>query len=341
LKNRFAECGLSNCSSDEAGNALGVLPGTEGDSSILVVAHADTLPNDSGDHTIDVRPGKVVGPGVADNSLGLAVLATLPSLLDKLDINLKSDLILMGASKSLGRGNLEGLRFFLANNNLPIRAGVCLEGVQLGRLSIGSIGMVRCEIRCEVPEEYDWTLFEASGAIVTLNDIISRLLEISLPRKPRTSIVLGSIEGGTSFNTQARSARLRFEIRSESVEMVEKILQQVEDIVAEIYSQSASQIALEVVARRDPGGIAFGHPLSRQTRIIMETLGIKHRKSPSTSELSTFIDRKIPAVTVGITSGEMLDEHREVVNIDRMAKGLAQVLGMLLAIDGGFCDERS
>jgi hypothetical protein len=55
--------------------------------------------------------------------------------------------------------------------------------------------------------------------------------------------------------------------------------------------------------------------------------------------LSAFIDRDIPAVTVGITSGEHVGESRETVDIEPMSTGLAQIVAMLVAIDGGFCDE--
>ena len=108
------------------------------------------------------------------------------------------------------------MRFFLDHAKLPLQFGLCVEGVELGRLSYTSIGMIRGEISCEVPEEYDWTRFGAGGAISTLNDIISRMLEIPTPDRPRTAIVLGRIEGGTSASTIATRAALQFEVRSES-----------------------------------------------------------------------------------------------------------------------------
>jgi len=340
LLDRFAECGLHNSSIDEAGNGTAMLPGESGEQSILVVAHVDTPFSHKEDHTLRVNKNSVSGCGVADNSLGVAVLATLPTLLEKLDIHLNADLILLGASTSLGSADLKGLRFFLKNNILPIQAGICVEGVQLGRLSIGSIGMMRGEITCCVPEEYDWTRFGASGAILTINEVINQITAIALPRKPRTTIVFGSIEGGKGFYPVSNNAILRFEIRSESAEMVKTIRRQIEDIVEELSSKTESEVTFEVLGRRDPGGIPFGHPLSRRTRKILETLGVEGRTSPSTSELSVFINQNIPAVTVGISTGEHLNQPDEHVMINPMFTGLAQLVGMLQAIDRGYCDER-
>lgn len=340
LQNRFSECGLHNTSTDEAGNGFGILPGEEGGAAIAVLAHADTPYPADVDHTISVQPDRVLGAGVADNSLGLAVLTSLPTLLERLEVKLRCDLMLMGTVNSLGRGNLRGLSFFLENSPVSPKAAICVEGIQLGRLSIGSIGMLRATIKCSMPEEYDWTRFGAAGAIQTINEVINKMTAIELPKKPRSSIVMGAIKAGNSFNTVAKQGELQFEIRSESADIVKRIADQIKDIVDEVSSETESNVTLDVVAHREPGGIPFAHPLSKRTRAIMQALDVEHRMLPSTSELSAFIEKAIPAVTVGITTGEKVSETRELVRIEPMATGLAQLLGMILAIDGGFCDER-
>jgi tripeptide aminopeptidase len=336
LKNRFAESGLLSTSSDETGNALGILHGEKGDRNIMIVAHTDTVFPSTVDHTLSIQMDRVTGPAVGDNSLGCAVLATLPKIIETLKLPVYSNLIFMGSSRSLGRGNLEGLRFFLSNFKDPVVAGLCIEGVELGRLSYTSLGMLRGEITCQVPEAYDWTRFGAVGAIVTLNEVINQILEIPLPRRPRTTIVLGAIHGGTSFNTIATNATLRFEVRSEAEGMAQNIGIEIEDIVASVASRTGAEISVEKIAERRPGGIPFNHPLARNARAIMDTLNIKPRISPSTSELSAFIDKNIPALTVGITNGEHMNEENETVKIEPISIGIAQLLGLLLVIDRGF-----
>ena len=335
LLNRFKEAELAKNSIDEVGNGIGILRGDNGEGNILMVAHADTVFGEKVDHTIDIKPDKAVGPGVADNSLGMALLASIPNLLEALEITLNKNLILMGATRSLGRGNLEGLRFFLSNFKDKIDGAIGVEGVELGRLSHTSIGMKRGEITCSVPEEYDWTRFGSASAIQTINDIINRINEIRLPQRPRTSIVLGSIEGGTSFNTTAQNATLRFEIRSESAEIVNDIGRKMDEIVSEVSSRTGDTVVLDIFAQREPGGIAYAHPMVRSTRQIMETLEIESRPGPSTSELSTFIEREIPAITLGLTHGDNLHEKNETIEIEPIFKGIAQVIGTLLTLDGG------
>lgn len=335
LIDRFDEAGLKKSSVDEVGNGIAVYEGNSGDNNILLVGHADTVHSQKVDHTITVEPNTICGAGVADNSLGLAVIASLPIILDELNIELENNLLLMGTTRSLGKGNLEGLRFFLDNNNVPIKAGVCIEGVQIGRLSHVSIGMLRGNITCQVPEQYDWSRFGDASAVLTINDVINRINDIPLPKRPRTSIVLGSIEGGTSYNTIATHAKLQFEVRSESAEMADEIGERMEEIAAEVESKTGDQVKLDIFAKREPGGIEFSHPLIRNTRKIMQELDLKPRMAPSTSELSAFIYRGIPAITLGITEGDHLEEENETIKIDPIFKGLAQLIGTLLAIDGG------
>ncbi|QEN07411.1 peptidase [Oceanispirochaeta crateris] len=339
LLNRFTEYNLLNCSEDEKGNALGIIPGKSRDSNILVVAHLDTLFPSNVDHTITVQPDQVIGPGVGDNGLGLATLATLPMILEKLNIEFESNLILMGTARSLGPGDIEGIRFFLDNFKKPITAGICIEGVKLGRLSYSSIGMLRGELKYQVPEEYDWTRFSSVGAIVNMNELINKILEIPLPRKPKTSIMLGSIRGGTSYNTIPTKASLKFEIRSESDEMVEDIAIRIRSLADEMTSMTGAMVKFIEMARRKPGGTQFSHSLNKTSRAILEHLGVTPRLSPSTSELSAFIDKKIPAVTIGLTNGERFGEMDEMIQIEPMKKGIAQLIALLQAVDKGYCSE--
>jgi len=340
LLDRFNEYQLQNCSTDEAGNALGILPGEVGDRNILVVAHMDTVFPSKVDHTVSIQPNYVSGTGIGDDSLGVAAVATLPIILQQLEFKLNANLILMSSARSLGKGDIEGIRFFLNNKGLPISAGICVEGVKLGRLSYASIGMLRGEIVHRVPEEYDWSRFGTGGAIVNMNDVINRILEIPLPRRPRTTIVLNAIEAGASFNTIPTQASLQFEIRSEKGRVVQDLADQIGDIGAEVSSQTGAEVMFNVFSRREPGGIRFSHPLASHARAILKKLGINPRISPSTSELSAFIDREIPAVTIGITDGDHLNEEGiERLEIAPMAKGLAQLIGLILAIDKGYCDE--
>lgn len=336
---RLSESGIAECATDGIGNAFGLLPGSDGSQSIVVAAHADTPFSEKFDHTLTVTPAQITGPAVADNSLGLAVVASLPELLEQLEFRPRCNVILLGSVRSLGRGDIQGIRYFLQNRRMPVRAGICVEGAQLGRLSVRSLGMLRGEVTCRVPEEYDWTRFGATGAILTLNELINRIAAISLPKKPRSAIVLGSVEGGTSYGVIATHGVLRFEVRSESDEIVQQVRLQIEEAVHEVAADTGAELVLDLFGRRHPGGLAYSHQLARIARTVMQKLGVKPRVTPSTSELCGFIAQKIPALTIGITRAENLSEPDETLFLDPIPTGIAQLIAILMAIDEGCADE--
>ncbi len=337
LQQRFTECGLQNCSIDEVGNGLAILPGSSSKKSILIAAHADTPFSANVNHTLSIHPDRVIGPGVADNSLGLAVLATLPTMMDRLGIRLRSDLIFMGATRSLGRGNLGGLRFFLTNNTIPIVAGISVEGVQFGRLNYASLASLDGEITCSVSKA-ELVEGRSSGAIVVLNQMIDGLLSMPLSTEPQMKLILGAVEGGTSFKKPARSALLKFQLLSESDEELAAFEKRILACIVEVSDKTRAEVKLSIIARSKSGGLDQDHLLVLQTRRILAALGVQPSVDHFSSSVSSFVERDIPAITIGISTGQNLNESDEEVAIDPMLKGIAQLIGILMAVDGGFSE---
>ncbi len=336
---RFRENGLDDPEIDEHGNASSVLAGSEGRSSILVMAHADSVFDANTQHVLNVGPDSITGPGIADNAIGLATVVALPKLLKMLGIKLKDDLILLANTKSLGKGNLDGARYFLETKQRPIRAGICVEGATQGRLSYSGLGTLRGEIRLEVPSNYDWNRFGSSGAVGHLTRIINQLLEIPLPKEPKTKMVLGGLNCGTTYNKTPRRGVLRFEITSEADEVLDDLKQKVDDLCVQCSLENGTKVNLEIVATRPNCGIPFTHPLVKATRSIMNAIGITPKVIPSTGDLNVLIEAGYSGVTLGLTQAENIGEINETILLDPLQAGIAQLLTLLQAIDQGLCES--
>ena len=336
---RFRENGMEDPEIDEQGNASAVLPGSEGRSSILVMAHADSVFDATTQHVLNVGPDSITGPGIADNAIGLATVVALPKLLKILGITLKDDLILLANTKSLGRGNLEGARYFLDTKQRPISAGICVEGASQGRLSYAGLGTLRGEIRLEVPSNYDWNRFGSSGAVGHLTRIINQLLEIPLPKEPKTKMVLGGLTCGTTYNKTPHSGCLRFEITSEDNDIIGQMEDQLNEICEQFSAETGTLVSMEVVAKRQNCSIPFTHPLVKTTRSIMQEAGITPKVDPSTGDLNALILSGLPAVTLGLTTVENLREINETVQLDPLYAGMTQLVTLIQAIDQGICDS--
>lgn len=337
LLDRFRESGLDRISSDEMNNGVGMVPGRDGERTIAVVAHLDTLYDASVSHAVSLGPNRMKGIGLGENSVGAAVLASLPVLLESLGIHFKSNLLLAGVSRGLGRGDLGGIRFLLEQGDMELDVALCMKGSPLGRLNHRSLAMVRGEILCEVPDEFDYSRFGLNGAIVHLNEVMNSILAIARPSRPRTSIIFGSVEGGNTFGELATEARLRFEIRSESDQVVQEILAKIESIVLEVKTRNGTGVSLDLVAHRNSGGLPFDHPLVTQAVEVMNELELTPRVGPSMSELSAFIDEGVPALTLGLTKARNINTRQEEIEIEPLFTGITQVIRLLQELDEGEC----
>lgn len=341
LIDRFQEANLQNICIDDVGNGIATIPGTEGKKNILVVAHADTVMKDVVNPTMSLDAKRITGPGIAKNSIGLSMLATIPKILERLDIRLKDNIQLVGVTRSRGNGNLEGINHFIDDKKrMLFRAGICVEGVQLGRLSYSSIGMLRGKIHLVIPEDYDWTQRGAMGAIGHMNQLINNIKGIRLPVEPKTSIIFGSLNCGTAYNTVPLNGTLRFEIQSDDLGVVSEIEEEVLEILQSMEAELGIEAKFEEIARRSPGGISFGHPLVKALRNILEELEIPTKIDPSTGELSAMLNADIPSVTIGLSSGKKIHEEDEFILIEPICKGVTQLIALLQQIDEGNCNDR-
>lgn len=345
LQDRFIEGGLHDVMVDDVGNGLARLPGSVGAKSILVFAHVDTPFPGTVDHTMHVTQEAISGPGVGDNVLGLATVASLPFILERLGVTFKHDLILMGDVRSLGRGNIAGMRTFLENNKRLLHGGICVEGVQLGRLSYASPGMLRAEVRCSTGGGDElWPTGLQPGAIGPLMTFIDGLMALPELEQPGVSLILGSVSGGTAYNTTAAEARLAFEVRGRDEGSVATIEQSISALLdaccGEQGDQCSCSIAMDVLARRSSGGIDERHPIVSSAKAAMGSLNIAPCITPTTGSASALIDAGIPCVVLGLTEGRAIHELHERIMIDPIFTGIAQLLSVMLAMDNDYGQSR-
>lgn len=331
LSDRFTECGLDNISFDESGNVAGVISGRSGRRNILVAAHVDKIWSETDDHTVSVGVGSMSGRGIADNGLGVAALATLPLALNELSLELDANVILLGATKSFGRGNLGGMRFFLENTEWKIDSALCVEGMQLGRLSFASLGMARGEISVSTPPGHE--VVKPTGVLPVLSRLIARLDEIDRREGDDTTLFIGSVESGTGYNVPPVEGLLRFEIRSPDAGRVIEIENEIVELVRGLNEQSGFSVVSEMIAHRKPGRLSQSHPLVVSARSILGELDIEVRENPSISELAPMLDRGIPALTLGVTSGSDRHLPTESIELAPAFSGLAQLIGVLETMD--------
>ena len=166
------------------------------------------------------------------------------------------------------------------------------------------------------------------------------ILELRLPLKPKSKVIFGTIEGGLKHGMIAHDAVLGFEIQSETDAMVKTIYSDIKDIVEGIRHEHEVALSLETISNQRAARLRYNHPLVKQAVAIMEKLNLEPFSDPSTSELSIFLSQQIPAVTLGITKGKRYQQKDASMKISPMFKGIAQIVGTIMAIDSGVCDDQ-
>jgi hypothetical protein len=337
---RLAEFQIDECTTDGFRNPIGIIRGQNPEKPpIFAVARMDTPFSKDIDHHYMVAKNLIAGPGLLDNSLGVGIMLSLPEIFRRLELQFDSDIVLVGAIQSIGKGNLRGIRHLLKTWSTPIRGAVCIESGELGRLNYYSDGMIRCEIICKVdPADNHQPSWFKPNAIMVINETINQILKLRLPLKPRSQIIFGTISGGLKHGETAQQARLGLEIRSDSDEMVKGLYDDIRNIVNGIALENDVTLTLKTISSLRAARLNYTHPLVKSVVAIMEKLELTPVSAPSESEVSIFLARHIPAITLGLTHGKGYQKSEAIVEIEPMFKGVAQIVGAIMAIDQGVCD---
>jgi tripeptide aminopeptidase len=337
---RMADFQVDECTTDGFGNPVGIIRGTAIDKPpIFVVAHLDTYFDSDTDFNYRILENTIAGPGITDNSLGAAVLVSLPEIFRRLERRFSSDIVIAGVIQSMGQGNLRGVRHLLNTWPTPVRGAICVEGVELGRLNYYSDGMIRVEVGCHIGTGDGWEHPYRPNAILVLNEVINQVLQLRLPQRPRSRVIFGRFSGGLKHGIIAYDASLGMEIRSGDDQMVKTIYEDIRDIVHGTSHEYGVDLKLTTISNVNAATLRYNHPLVKAAGEIIHALGVKPISTSSESELSIFLSRKIPAITLGITLGE--DYHLDTarLQITPIFKGIAQLVAAIEAIDNGVCDE--
>jgi acetylornithine deacetylase/succinyl-diaminopimelate desuccinylase-like protein len=338
---RLAEFQVDEVATDGYRNPIGIVRGRDSSKPpIFVLAHLDTFFEKDQPINYIIKENTITGPGILDNSLGVGVITSLPAIFKRLDLQFESDIVLAGTIQSIGKGNLRGVRHLLKTWPTPIRGGICIEGVELGRLNYFSDGMIRGEIHCSVSGDRGQLDEYPPNAIIVLNEVINEVMNLKISQRPRSRIVIGKISGGANHGKIAIEAALGFEIQSDSYKIVKNIFSHIKDIVEGIRHENKVDLNLKTISNLRAARLKYNHPLVKHSAAVMQTLGIKPYSKSTESAQSIFLSQKIPAVTLGITHGYNVYQDNATMEIEPMYKGIAQVIGVLKAIDGGVCDEQ-
>ena len=325
IRDCFAGENLSDVEIDALGNVFGRLIGEGLARPLIVTAHSDTVFPQGTDLKVSRSPGEIHGPGIGDNSLGVAGLLGLLWTLKEENISLPGDLWLVANVCEEGLGDLKGMRAVVNRFGDNPLAYLVLEGMALGQIYHRGLGVQRYKITAKTRGGHSWVDYGTPSAIHELADLVTKLTAIPLPKQPRTSLNVGRISGGTSVNTVAADASLELDLRSIGPESLANLVAQVESLVAES-NQDGVQFEAEIIGQRPAGEIPEDHPLVQLAADVLKSLGIQPYPNIGSTDANIPLSRGLPCVCIGLTSGKGAHTVNEFILTEPLEKGITQLV---------------
>jgi tripeptide aminopeptidase len=329
---RMQALGLSDVTRDELHNVYGRRPGRSAKPGVLVSAHLDTVFPHGTDLQIRRQDERIYGPGLGDNSTGVAGMLHLAQVLQQFDLPNQADIWFVANVGEEGLGDLRGMRAAVERLRARIGAAIVLEGCDFGTLHHQAIGVRRYKIETTAPGGHSWGNFGAPSAIHVLTRLAARITELEPPRTPRTTFNIGMIEGGTSVNTIAQHASMLLDMRSVSAPALDNLVADVDRLIRLAVNEHPNvTVRVTTVGNRPTGMIAREHPLVQAAVAAYQSVGAGVNYQQSSTDANIPLSQGMPAVCVGLTDGGNAHRSDEFILPANLGRGMQALLLLTLA----------
>ncbi|MFW5748501.1 MAG: M20/M25/M40 family metallo-hydrolase [Chloroflexota bacterium] len=328
---RFRQLGLESVIQDDLHNVFGRLPGSTRAPGLMIVAHLDTVFPKDADLRIKRVNGLVRGPGIGDNSLGVAGMLGLAQTIIDRQIAPQCDIWFVATSREEGLGDLGGMRAVFERLAPQVAMVLNLEGMAFGHVYHAGIAVRRLHITARTEGGHSWAHYGRPSAVHSIMRLGAQITGITPSTRPRTTYNIGVVEGGQSINTIASSASMWLDLRSEERGALEAFESEVRQYIDQA-RQEGITLEVEVVGDRPAGGIPAEHALVQTALSALDQVGVRGTLATGSTDGNVSLAAGCPTITLGVTRGgnaHRLDEYIEVAPI---ADGMRQLLLVTLAL---------
>ena len=333
----FRATGIADISIDDINDVVAIQKGRTSDQSVLLAAHTDTVFVRETPLEIYRDERKAYGPGVGDNSLGVAAVILIHEMLAEMDIEPATDILLTGNVGEEGLGNLRGINRVL-DAHPEIGGVVAVEGQNLGRITHIAVGSHRLRVTVTGPGGHSWGDFGNPSAIHAAAQLINQLDRIPLTQSPKTTLSVGMINGGISINSIAPSVTFDVDLRSTNPGSLKRV---VDRAYAALTSRDDRiDIDIEVLGTRPAGQAAASSRIVTSAAEILRSLSCPPSADASSTDANAAIARGIPAICIGMTTGGNAHRIDEFIDVPPVATGLAQLALLAISLSDDLADGR-
>jgi acetylornithine deacetylase/succinyl-diaminopimelate desuccinylase-like protein len=348
LHSKFTALGLEDVRIDELGNVSGLLysSGQSNASLIAISAHLDTVfPHGT---ALDTREegNRLYGPGISDNAAGVIAILAMAAAIKRTQLRPATNIVFIGNVGEEGEGNLRGMRhiFSLPRWRDSIRSLLVIDGAGTDTYVNQALGSRRFEITFRGPGGHSWSDFGVPNPIVLLARALTRFSDVPIPESPRTTFNIGVISGGTSVNSIPESASARVDLRSASMDELQKLEDRLRECVAEAWNDAPLSyrageprvtLAIESIGDRPAAELPAASHILQIVRAVDKHFRIESFPRLASTDANVPLSLGIEATTIG-AGGDGGGAHtlREWFDCTHRDLGLKRILLVLLALTG-------
>ena len=266
-------------------------------------------------------------------------------------VQLPVPLIFIGNVGEEGEGDLRGVRHLYAQPALASRiaAHIILDGPGAECAVTQGLGSRRFQVTISGPGGHSFTDAGTPNPIAALASALADVSQTPLPDEPRTTLNLGTIQGGTSVNSIPESATASVDFRSTSPEQLHHLEAVLRTAVAEavqfwnhrakpnrvrelMRNQGRLQFSIDKIGDRPAASLPGDSPLLETLRAVDRHLGLGTELMLGSTDANIPLALGIEAVSVG-AGGSSGGIHTRQEWFDPAGRELALRRVLLLLLD--------
>lgn len=322
---------------DEALNVIYPLNCEGKDSMTVFVAHTDTVFPDMEPMPFSEDEEKMYSPGVGDDTASVAVLLMVAKFFAQQKIQPECGILFVCNSCEEGLGDLKGTKQLFKDFAGRIGRFISFDSM-IGHAADRCVGSHRYEVEVKTKGGHSFGAFGNKNAIAELSKIACEIYKLEVPKKEgaKTTYNVGTIEGGTSVNTIAQSAKMLCEYRSDDKDCIAYMQEQFERIFEQARGEEVQVIVNKVGDRPcmniDPEEV---EKLKRVILPLMEEVTGKPTVCKSSStDCNVPLSMGIPALCIGTNIHGGSHTREEWLDKASMTPGLEIGIKVALVMGG-------
>ncbi len=339
------EAGLEEVQQDAIGNVMGLRRGAGGGPLLAVAAHLDTVFPPETDVSVQRAGTRLTAAGIGDDTAGLAAVLAVVRALAAAGISTVANILFIGNVGEEGPGDLRGVKYLFREGRYRDRIARFISVESGGQTTItnGALGSKRYRVAFRGPGGHSYGAFGLVNPAFAMAGAITRFAALAVPETPKTTLSVGIVRGGTSVNSIPFETSMDVDMRSESPEeldqLVEAFLSAMDEAVdEENLTRSVAEgplvLDMELIGDRPSGLTPARTPLVQAALEAARAFGSEPSLRTSSTDANLPISLGIPAITIGRGGlGGRSHSLDEWVDVERepTVRGLQVVLTTVLA----------